>query len=46
MQAIRGELWRVFLRLDRKAKPGVYGKLVTKALGKRFSGKVQDGTSA
>ena len=46
MQAIRGDLWSVFLRLDSKAKPGVYDKLVTKALGKRFTGKVWPGKSA
>ena len=40
MQAIRGHLWKVFLDVAGKARPGVYDKLVSQALGKPFSGKV------
>lgn len=40
-QAYRGQLWRCFLNVDKKAQAGVYDRLVSKALGKRFKGKVK-----
>lgn len=40
MQSLRGQLWKTFLNIEKKRKPGVYDRLVTKALRKPFSGKV------
>ena len=40
-QAYRGRLWKCFLNVDKKSQEGVYDRLVSKALGKRFKGKVQ-----
>lgn len=42
LQSIRGQLWKGFLNIQTKRLPGVYEKLVSKALGKRFSGKVRN----
>ncbi len=41
LQSLRGQLWKGFLNVEKKRTPGVYDKLVSKALGKRFSGKVR-----
>lgn len=41
LQSLRGQLWKGFLNIEKKRTPGVYDKLVSKALGKRFSGKVR-----
>ena len=38
-QALRGRLWRLFLRLDAKKDAGVYDQLVQKALGKTKYGR-------
>jgi len=38
-QALRGRLWRLFMRLDQKKDAGVYDQLVQKALGKTKYGR-------
>ncbi len=40
LQSMRGQLWKGFLNIGKKRIPGAYDKLVSKALGKRFHGKV------
>ena len=45
-QAYRGQLWKCFLNIDKKAQEGVYDRLVSKALGISFKGKVRPYTSA
>ena len=42
-QALRGRLWKLFLRLDQKKDAGVYDQLVQKALGKtKYGRRVRD----
>ena len=42
-QALRGRLWRLFMRLDQKKDAGVYDQLVQKALGKtKYGRRVRD----